>query len=142
LITTKLNVGETKMSIRPLTAITLLFVACQAIQAEAQLSVRSKHGWTNVFAGRKTTLECQVTAAAATEATVYWSVSVERGVIARGQRVVNLAADKTEDVSIEAEFPDVRPGLVVPGALVLEARGKGGQRSENVVALSIFSPDV
>lgn len=130
------------MLIRTISAIALLLVAVCPSQGQDALSVRSKHGWTNVFAGKRTTLECQVSALAATEATLFWSVSVERGIIARGQRALNLVPGKSEDVSIEVDFPEVRPGLVVPGALVMEVRAKGGQRTESVLALHVFSPDV
>jgi hypothetical protein len=76
------------------------------------------------------------------DATVYWSVSVERGVISRGERAVKLAPGQPGVVTIDVTFPELRPGLVVAGALSLEVRSRTGGRAEKAVPLFVFSPDV
>ena len=106
------------------------------------LSVGPAQRWTNVFAGRKSKLVFQGSATRAAQATLSWSVSVERGVIARGQQVLRLAAGQSENMSVEVEFPDVRPGLIVPGAISLDLRTSTGQQVTDQSVLYVFSPDV
>ncbi len=131
-------------------AVTVLILACVAFVrcAESQdavvqpVSVRPTHGWTNVFAGKSTRFDCQVTSQAAGTATLYWSVSVERAVIGRGERALNLEANRATDVSLDLDFPELKSGLVVPAAVSLEVRTQGGMRAQRTVALHVFSPDI
>ena len=110
--------------------------------ATPPVSVRLAHGWTNVFAGKPTKLDCQVTSQAAGAATLYWSVSLDRAVIARSERAMNLEANRAAEVSLDVDFPELKPGLIVPAAVTLEVRTQGGLRAQANVVLHVFSPDV
>lgn len=121
--------------------VALCHTALSQDKPDPPMNVRLTHGWTNVFAGKPARLECQVSSQAVAEATLYWSVSVDRGVIARGSRSFNLVPDRSTDVVIDVEFPELRPGLVAPAALTLQLQA-AGRRVDRVVSMHVFSPDI
>lgn len=113
-----------------------------ADEPAGRVTVRMVSGGTNVFAGRKTSLDCVVNSQVATDARLAWSVSVERAVIARGEKSLKLNPDRPADAGIEVEFPELRPGVVSPAGLSLDVQTLDGHRAQQTVALYVFSPDV
>ncbi len=119
--------------------------ACDPLADKPAVQVALAHPWTNLFAGRSTKVDCVITSQQARDATLFWSLSVDRAVIARGEQAVALLPDQPETALLELQIPDVREGLILPATLQLDVHPRAGvpklEPVTNSVALQVFSPD-
>lgn len=117
-------------------------LAVFADDVAAPIAVKALQGGANVFAGRASKLQFQMTSRAAVEADLAWSVSVERAVIARGEKTLSLIADRGHEVPVEVEFPGAKPGAILKGLLTLDLRARDGVHVQRTTDLYVFSPDI
>ena len=144
------NIEESRIRRLFATVLALLSAGIAAIANEPltdkpDVQVATANPWTNLFAGRSTKLDCVVTSQQARDANLFWSLSVDRTVIARGEQAVNLSPDQPETASLKLRIPDVREGLSLPATLQLSVHPREGSPTfepvTNIIALRVFSPD-
>lgn len=119
------------------------FIAPTANAADDPVSIVAVEPWGDVFGGKTVALHFTVASQAAMQARVGWVFAINGRAVSRGESPLELHLDKAANLEIKLDVPEVKPGVIMPAALILTATARADATRQGACEkrLWVYPPD-